>query len=318
MSHIGIVCDSADIQSVLPQFVIGNRQTFTLREITALRRGRPLNVRLVRQKSAWSNSRLTSTLVRHIAAALGGLGVLAENAQVLLLVDAVKIHYTPEVLRACKAASFWLIVIPPRMTFLLQPLDTDVFALYKWCLQSAYQDARSRSTTAGGDICMAEFLSCIDVAIQFVLEGRPWSAAFDRDGFGAGQRALGDRVKRRLQLGADSGVPSLRPNDEQLRNCFPRRARPDLALLWSLFDRSVAPPTPSPVVARPDDAALVPLHGEEVARTRHRVWGAPGLLLPARRRHRVEAAGHAASRLSPGVAGMPPLLRRYREPRDLD
>jgi hypothetical protein len=318
MSHIGIICDRVDIQAILPQFVIGNRRTFLLGDVAALRVGRPLNVRLVRRKSAWSNSRLTATLVGHIAAALGGPGVLAENTQVVLLLDAAKIHYTPEVLRACKAANLWLIVIPPRMTFLLQPLDTDIFALYKCCLQAEYQCARSRSAAADGDLCMAEFLPCIDVAIQSVLEGRTWATAFDRDGFGAGQRELGGRVRQRLQLSADVDVSSLRPSDEQLQHCFPRRARPDLALLWSLFDEAVAAPPPPPVVAHPADADLVPMHGVDLARGPYRVWSHPGVLLPARRRRRVEAAEHAASRLSPGVVGMPPLLRRYRTPRDLD
>ena len=307
MSHIAVICDRADIQATLPQFVVGNQHTLLARQIFNLRRGRPLNVRLIRQKSAWSNGRLTVTLIRHIAGVLDGRSGRASDVQVLLLLDAAKIHFTPAVLRACKAANFWLIIIPPRLTFLIQPLDTDAFALYKGCLLAAYQEARSRSVNADGDLSMSEFLPCIDGAIQSVLEGRPWAAAFDRDGFGAGQRALGDRVRRGLQFDGDIAVPTSRPSDAQVRCCFPRNSRPDMDILWSLFDEAVAPPPPR-VAARPIDPALVSMHDVRPARV-------PFAAVVHRRE---VAAADAVARLSPGVANVPPLLRRYRRPPSLD
>jgi hypothetical protein len=307
MSHIAVICDRADIQATMPQFVVGNERTLLARQIYRLRRGRPLNVRLIRQKSAWSSGRLTATLVRHIAAALDGRSGRALDVQVLLLLDAAKIHFTPAVLRACKAANFWLIVIPPRLTFLIQPLDTDAFALYKSWMLAAYQDARSRSANADGDLTMAEFLPCIDGAIQSVLEARPWAVAFDRDGFGAGQRALGDRVKQGLQLDGDVAVPSSRPSNVQLRRCFPRNSRPDLDVLWSLFDEVAAPP-PLSAHLRPVDPGLVSMHAVPPARE-------PFAAVVHRRE---VAAAHAAARLTPGVASAPPLLRRYREVPNLD
>lgn len=304
MSHVAVICDRPDVQAVLPQFVIGNGGTLLQRSIAALRRGRPTNVRLLRKTTAWNTSRLTACLIRQIAAVLAVGGVVPCNTQVVLLVDAARIHYTPEVLRACRTARFWLIVVPAQMTFLLQPLDTHAFAIYKTRLQCAYQRARIGSLSANGDISIAEFLPCIDHAIRSTLEARPWAAAFDSDGFGNRQRSLGGRVKRRLQLSADPDVPSTRPTDAQLSTCFPRRTRPDFALLWSLFDEPVAPLA---AVPHPDDAGLVLMHG-----------AAPVVPLIARLRRGLDSAERAVPRLSPGVAGMPPLLRRYRHPPDLD
>ena len=206
--------------------------------------------------------------------------------------------------------AFWTDLLPSPPTegaAVLPLLDTDVFALYKSVLLDAYQEARSRSANADGDLSMAEFLPCIDGAIQSVLEGRPWAAAFDRDGFGAGQRALGDRVKTRLQLGGAVAVPSSRPSDVQVRRCFPRNSRPDFDLLWSLFDEAVAAP-PSRVAARPVDPGLVSMHDVRPAREP----------LAAVVHRREVAATHAVARLTPGVASAPPLLRRYRIVPDLD
>jgi hypothetical protein len=71
-----------------------------------------------------------------------------------------------------------------------------------------------------------------------------------------------------------------------------------------LFDEPVAPLA---VVHHPGDAGLVPMHGAVAA----------GPLL-ARLRRGLEGAGQAVPRLSPGLPGAPPLLRRYRHPPDLD
>ena len=307
MSHVAVMCDRAEAQAALPQFVIGNRSTLQLRHIAALRRSRPMNVRLIRRSSAWNTAKLTAYLMRQISDALAGSGVLSCDVQVVVLLDAARIHFAPEVLRACKAVHFWLIVVPARMTFLLQPLDTHVFAVYKARLQRAYQSARSRSHAANGDLCIEEFLQCIDHAIRSVLEERSWASAFDSDGFGEHQRMLGCRVRAALQLSVCPAIPSTRPSDDQLRQCFPRRARPNFALLWALFEEPSTPAPLPPLVHRSGDDGLVPIHG-----------AAPARALATRSRRRLEVADHAVLRLGPGLDGAPPLLRRYRRPLDLD
>jgi hypothetical protein len=68
MSHVAVMCDRIDVQAALPQLVIGNGGTLLLRDINALRRGRPTNVRLIRRNTAWNTSKLTASLIRQIAA----------------------------------------------------------------------------------------------------------------------------------------------------------------------------------------------------------------------------------------------------------
>ena len=307
MSHVAVMCDRIEVQTALPQFVIGNRSTLQLRHFVALRRSRPMNVRLIRRSTAWNTARLTACLIHQIADALAGSGVLSCDVQVVVLLDAARIHFAPEVLRACKAVHFWLIVVPARMTFLLQPLDTHVFAVYKARLQRAYQSARTRSHSTSGDLSIDEFLQCIDHAIRSALEERSWASAFDSDGFGDHQRMLGCRVRRALQLDVCPVIPSSRPSDDQLRHCFPRRARPSFASLWALFEEPSTPAPLPPLVHRSGDDGLVPIHG-----------AAPAGALATRSRRRLETADHAVLRFSPGSAGVPPLLRRYRRPPDLD
>ena len=58
-------------------------------------------------------------------------------AQVALIFDAATIHIHDSVLRACKAVGFWVVIVPPKTTSVLQPLDVDAFAMYKGCLSRA-------------------------------------------------------------------------------------------------------------------------------------------------------------------------------------
>ena len=64
MTHVAIICDDPALQPLLPQFVIGNCAVFLQREWRALQASCPSNVVLVRQKSAWNNTKLFCEILR--------------------------------------------------------------------------------------------------------------------------------------------------------------------------------------------------------------------------------------------------------------
>jgi hypothetical protein len=241
LTHIGVVCDRADVQAVLPQFLVANERTLPARSLEALRRACPPNVFLIRQVSAWNNHALMARVVRAIADVVASLGLA--DVQVLLVLDAAKIHLHHRVLLACRAARMWLVVVPPRTTPFLQVLDTHAFSCYKRWLARAYQDARARSGRETGELDIQEFLQCVYDTIRHVLEGRPWAAAFEQNGFGSQQTALCSSLKRRLQLDEALliDVSSERPTDDQVRLCFPRRFHVSMPLYWSIFDETAPP-----------------------------------------------------------------------------
>ena len=242
LTHVGVVCDQSRLQPRMPQFIIGNERTFRVKELGALQRACPRNVTLLRQTSAWSNGCVTARIVRALAAAVRAAEGAHGTFQIILLLDAAKIHYVPTVLRACRAAGVWPVLVPAKMTYLLQPLDTHAFASYKAYLKRAYQVARMTSVSGSGDLQLSEFMQCVYDTIRQVLQGRGWTAAFEGDGFGARQLRLSPRVRHRLQLDAAVDVTAARPSDGQLRACFPRRARLAPAMIWALYAEPVARP----------------------------------------------------------------------------
>ena len=313
VSYVSIVCDRADIQPLLPQFLVANERTLLRREVDALVRAAPANVVLWRRRSAWSTAQLTARIVGSLSNALRALRARLPDAQPVLIFDAAKIHLHALVLRACKAAGIWVLVVPPRMTFVLQPLDAHVFARFKGAILVAYQEARLKNAATRGDICITEWFDCIFSAIAKVINARGWAAAFDHCGLGAQQTALGRRTQRTLGFADGVEIPALPPPDDVVRKCFPRRFKIDMQLYWSLFD-DVVPQRPLLRRARPLG---------EATRTSVREltpWRAPR----TRAEHReASAAAEAVARLAglesaAGDAPPRPLLRRYRGARALD
>ena len=254
MTHIAVLCDRPDVQAALPQFVVANERTLPARSMAALLRQCPPNVRLLRQASAWSTHTLTARVVREVAVAIAAQEAAMDlrDVQVVLVMDCAKIHLHEAVLRACRAARFWLFFVPPRMTPYLQPLDTHVFSVYKAVLLVAYTNARVCSRSQSGDLAIDEYLGCLYEAIR-VLSDRTWAAAFEQDGLGSQQIALRVSLRRQLELGcAPTAIPSTQPSGEQLLLSIPKNYKLATAVYWSLFNgvstygahakRAAAPP----------------------------------------------------------------------------
>ncbi len=146
---------------------------------------------------------------------------MAEN-QLVLWLDACRVHLAQCVFDAAAAARIWVVVIAAKMTGVIQPLDTHAFLRFKLYLQQAYQ--RARLTTADGAIGIARLTPCVCEAIRYVLQAHCWGVAFDHDGFGPSQAGVSDRVRRRVEVNAMPDIPAIRPTLEQLKACFPKRA----------------------------------------------------------------------------------------------
>ena len=234
MTHVGIVCDQSAIQPLLPQVLIGNEATFKVSELPALQARCPPNVVLLRRKTAWNNAVVCACIIRRLGAALAPH---VGHYQPVLIMDAVRTHFTARVLRACAAAGIWVVFVPAKLTWLLQPLDVYSFQRYKAHLRAQYAAARCRSST--GDLTMLEFLECVYSAVRYVLQAIEWAPAFDKTGFGACQANVSRIIKGELENIGSVEALSTRPSDDQLAVCFPARARVPVALIWQPFD---APP----------------------------------------------------------------------------
>ena len=184
VTHVGRVTHRADIQPLLPQVFIGNFYLFTLQLLSVIEPELPSNMHFWRCKSGWNSSELMVRILRLLADALSGRPEL----QIILAFDAASIHPTKAVLRAAKDLNIWLLVVPPRTTYALQPLDTHIFAPYKAFLRRAYRDAKD----AHGRVSLVAWARTLIRVVREILEARRWQHAFEQTGL------LGDRRVIRL------------------------------------------------------------------------------------------------------------------------
>ena len=303
LTHVGIICDRLDLQPLLPQVVIGNERTFPKACFAELQAACPPNVVLIRQRSAWNDKGLCSNIVHRLGAALKDR---IDGLQPILLLDAVRLRTAPKVLSAGAKWRIWPVVVPAKMTWLLQPLDTSAFQAYKAYLTKSYQRARAASPT--GDVSISGFLHCVYDAARHTLQGKSWSLAFDRAGFSPSQAKLSEFVKRQLQIEQPVEIGAGRPTEEQLRGCFPARAAIPVVALFKPLERSaillaLAGPAPGSLMGSGAAVALQCNQGPVVApRTRAQ-----------RRRAEAEAARASSESVAPAASSSSaPVLGRTR------
>ena len=73
------------------------------------------------------------------------LGALTATHQVVLLLDTASAHICPKFLRAASRKGIVVQYIPAKLTWLLQPLDTHVFARFKQFLIQEFREGLVRS-----------------------------------------------------------------------------------------------------------------------------------------------------------------------------
>ncbi len=121
MTHVGLICDQTHIQPRVPQVIIGSEATLPTKSMTSLRAACPPTVILLRRRSAWSNRAPCAWIAKQLAHALAPYSA---RFQPVLLMDASRIHVASVVLRACHRAGVWVVLVPARLAWLMQPLDT--------------------------------------------------------------------------------------------------------------------------------------------------------------------------------------------------
>ena len=170
-THMAAICDRPEFQRLLPQAaLIGERQVSEARYET-IQRNAPEGVQVWRLPTAWMNATLMQRYLRLLGTCLCDF---METHRFILYLDAHKVHITPAVLRVASLMGLWICVIPSKMTWVMQPLDTHLFAGYKRLLGSAWSFAQilgsfnSISACTSTALCTKAWMK-VQVTSQFNL-----------------------------------------------------------------------------------------------------------------------------------------------------
>ena len=261
---VAIICSDPNIQPLLPQvmFISEKHATWSLmREIWA---NLPPNVFVKRKSSGWSDKEQHRCILQIIGKVLEPY---SDIYQPVLIFDAVKLHLDTEALEEMFIWLMWYLVVPKEMTFLCQPLDAHVFGLMKTCLRAKFN--RTLGDPVPSTKLAKAVKNCIE-AIEEVLNGRDWTSAFDKCGYGMNIEAeLSPYFKHYLQW-EENNIPQIvgaRPTPDELRAfCWPGNFPFDEFAAYLAFPKPRAPvlalPAPAPkqlALPAPPPKALPPV-----------------------------------------------------------
>ena len=224
-SHVAIICDDASLQPHLPQVLLVNERTVTMEQY---RRWAPLsgcNAKLWRGKSAWINDEIFARIIRELGKVLRAR---AGGRQAILLLDAHVCHFSRAALLACRDYGIWPVIIPARMTGLLQPLDTHVFSRFKMFLRTRLHQLML--TGASEDLTSEQVIDALLHAIKGVLQRHSWTPAFAKNGFGAVFEVRAHLLEV-LAWHAPPAIGTELPALSQFAHCFPLRHQIPFMLL---------------------------------------------------------------------------------------
>ena len=255
------------------------------------------------------------------------------NCVPVLVMDCCPVHLVEKVLADARRAGVYLIFVPAKMTWMLQPLDTRAFAVLKARIRAATFEAKAASRSS-----RLPYLARVRVhsaAIRQVLVERSWSACLVRAGLTGD---VGEVRPALATLLADQSLepaaPSVADLADLLRVPMPRAGKlhrlllPRSDLLGAVAALAPADPGPGGAEARPEAgreqrAATLPIVLSRLVRLPSRPKSMPcgaNAWLPPSNSHRAQTRSMTAASLATTFAAasapvrppLPPPLRRLR------
>ena len=189
---IGLICNDPILQRHLPQIILGGsakRPLSAEERAEFLGLGYPLE--LWEGSGGWTNETVMMAVLAHIKAVVHGH---RPGAWILLAMDAASQHVSRRVLAFAARSRIFILLVPGQLTWLLQPLDTRVFGLFKRLLADEHR--RLRAVSPDGVIPPRAWIGALGMVTHLVLVGRDWSWAFPTVGLGLAIEGASSQMAR--------------------------------------------------------------------------------------------------------------------------
>ena len=190
-----------------------------------------------------------------------------------IAMDAASQHIADDVLAHAARLRVRVLLIPSRMTWLLQPLDSHVYAVLKRTFHLLQLDERSANPQ--GVMGGVAWIDVLERGVRAVLVERDWSGALASNGLIRGAVDLRQRIRSHLE--GPLALPDGPPTEEEMA-ALVGRPRSNLSSRLTRGAQAVqarraalpAPAAIAPEEAEPPPAVLPPDHGAIASRTRFR------------------------------------------------
>ncbi len=227
-THMAMICDDDDLQLHLPQFLFINRSQISQAEFDGMQAEWHPNVHAHRVVNPWMTNDKMKIVLKGLADAIAAH---SERRRVVLCADAHKTHIATSTWQSAAAHNFFYFIVPPKLTWALQPCDTHLFAMFKDKLSTTCQQLAIANGRRRWDITL--LLKALNTSIGDVLNKRSWRKAFDDLGYRGNQRDVSKRVLDKVDLTERPEVPNGIPSLATLMSCFPQRTNIPIGHVFS-------------------------------------------------------------------------------------
>ena len=235
---VGMVCDDAALQKHLPQIILAKDENLTRAEKAALRS--------LAAPTVWMenvNGWMTCDIMKRTLTLLRRLVLRAKpNVEIVVCFDCAAQHLHHDVMVHASRLKLHVMVIPSGMTWLLQPLDTHVFASFKRALHDKH--SRARALHPLGVLSPTQWIDITASAIKDVLVDLEWSHAMMANGLHSQGVAL--RAKIANAIGCVFPMPARSLTNAQLAEIMSRTNVDSGLVLRQGLRLLVAPPAKAP------------------------------------------------------------------------
>ena len=188
MTLMAAVCNKTEMQATLPQVLLPKHpgRTNPSKKLLATWEATGAPIQVWHGTDGWVNA---PTMTRWLQTIRSWVNEKNPRMDIVLIMDCFSVHTSKRTLMTCRRLNINVVFVPARMTWLLQCLDTDVFAPLKKEIRR--ETAMRELASDSGLIRPVEHIEAIGVAIHHILVERNWSMHLNK--VGAGQDLLGLR-----------------------------------------------------------------------------------------------------------------------------
>ena len=227
ITHVAMVCDKADMQGRLPQFLLASDKVLLARDVPRVNAILPRNVFLIRSRSSWSNEATMKEVLRKL---VENLADVMDVYQPILFMDTAPCHLHASLFDYLGREGIFLGFVPSSMTWLLQVLDFTVFALFKRFFKLKFH--AKRAETPSGILSCVEVIELLVLSIRKILEGNKWADSFASLGFSDSQSQVNNFVLQNLELTRLPAIGNGKPTNAKIQCMWPKNRRPHFEELF--------------------------------------------------------------------------------------
>ena len=150
--------------------------------------------------------------------------------QPILFMDIAPCHLHASLFDYLGREGIFLGFVPSSMTWLLQVLDTTVFALFKRFFKTNFHAKRAES--ASGILSFVDVIQILVLSIRRILEGNKWADSFASHGFSDSQSQVSNYVLQNLGISRVPAIGNVTPTNAEIRLMWPQNRRPHYEALF--------------------------------------------------------------------------------------